>query len=95
MSEIKIDINELSTEGRDLIEELAEFLKKKTKAATETTANAITVKSKEESVSRVQLRMLLRKFVYNQGLKDYFRIIGGKDNALVIKEIKTEKEDKE
>ncbi|MBS7633827.1 60S ribosomal protein L22, partial [Candidatus Bathyarchaeota archaeon] len=52
----------------------------------------VTVKG-EEKVSRVQVRTLLRKFLYKQGLRDYFRVIGGKENALVVKEIKVEEEE--
>jgi len=95
MSEAKIDIGDLKSEGGALIKELAEFLAGKAKAEAETTTNEIVVKSKEEAVSRVQLRLLLRKFLYKQGLKDYFRVIGGKDNLLVVKEIKKAEEEDE
>jgi hypothetical protein len=95
MSELKIDIGDLKSEGGDVVKELAEFLEEKTKAEVETTTNEIVLKSKEESVSRVQLRLLLRKFLYKQGLKGYFRVTGGKDSLLVVKEIKKAEEEDE
>jgi hypothetical protein len=35
----------------------------------------------------------LRKFLHQQGLKDYFRVIGGKENTLIVKEIKMTEEE--
>jgi len=34
------------------------------------------------------LRVLLRKYLHRAKLKDYFRVISGKENALIIKERK-------
>jgi len=39
------------------------------------------------------LRALLRKFLHRKELKDHFRVIGGKENTLVIKEKKTAEEE--
>jgi hypothetical protein len=93
MMETKVDISELKSEGSDLIKELADFLKEKTKAEVETATNDLTVKGEGKTVSRVYLRVLLRKFLHAQGLREYFRIIGGKENALVVKEIKLTEEE--
>ena len=93
MMETKVDISELKSEGSDLIKELADFLKEKTKAEIETATNDLTVKGEGKTVSRVYLRVLLRKFLHAQGLREYFRIIGGKENALVVKEIKLTEEE--
>jgi hypothetical protein len=38
--------------------------------------------------SRDYLRVLLRKFLHKEELKEEFRIIAGKENTLVIKERK-------
>jgi hypothetical protein len=37
--------------------------------------------------------VLLRKFLHKQELKEYFRIIGGKENTLTVKEIKIAEEE--
>jgi len=92
MAETKIDISELKREGSDVIKELAELLKEKTKAEIETTTNSIIVKGEGRNVSKKYLRVLLRKFLHQVELKDYFRIIGGKENILTIKEKKIEEE---
>jgi hypothetical protein len=93
MTETKVDISELKSEGGDVIKKLAEFIKEKTKADVETTTNEIVVKSEEETGARAYIRVLLRKFLHRQELKEYFRVIGGKENALIVKEIKVAKEE--
>ena len=93
MTETKIDISELKTEDSDLVKELAKFLEEKTNTQIETGTSAITVKDEESAISRGHLRVLLKKFLHNQELKEHFRIIGGKDNTLIVKEKKVEEED--
>jgi hypothetical protein len=93
MSEIRVDISELKSEGSDLIKELAELLKEKTKAEVETATNEIIVKGEGKNVSRSYLRVLLRKFLHKQELKEYFRVIGGKENILIVKERKISEEE--
>ncbi|MGB9756769.1 MAG: 60S ribosomal protein L22 [Candidatus Bathyarchaeales archaeon] len=91
MTEIKINISELKSEGEDVIKELAEFIKEKTNAEIDTTADSITVKGEEKNVSRKYLRVLLKKFLHKIELKDYFRIISY-ENSLMVKEKKIEEE---
>jgi hypothetical protein len=93
MTEIKINISKLKKEGSDLIKELAEFVKEKTKAEVETTVDALIVKGEEKSVSRKYLRVLMKKFLHKNELKDYFRVISDKENAIMIKEKKIEEEE--
>jgi hypothetical protein len=83
MVEVKVDISELKGEGGDVIKELAEFLKEKTKANVDTLTDAIAVEG--DAVSRKFLRVLLRKFLHQTELKDYYRVIGGAENSLIIK----------
>ena len=92
MTEVKINVSELKKEGSDLIKELAEFVKEKTKAEVETTVDALIVKSEEKNVSRKYLRVLMKKFLHKNELKDYFRVISDKENAIMIKEKKIEEE---
>lgn len=93
MAETRIDISELKSEGDDLIKELAEFLKEKAKAEVETATNEIIVKDEGKIVSRKYLRVLLRKFLHKSELKDYFKVIGGKENTLRVKEKKISEEE--
>lgn len=92
MLEVRVDISELKSEGSDLIKELVEFLGEKTKAEVERATGEIVVKGEGKNVSRSYLRVLLRKFLHKQELKEYFRVIGGKENTLVIKERKISEE---
>jgi len=93
MAEIKINISELKSEGDEVIKELAEFLKEKTKAEIDTATDSITVKGEEKAVSKKFLRVLLRKFLHKSELKDYFRVIGGEESSLRVKEKKIVKEE--
>ena len=93
MSEIRIDISELKSEGSDLIKELAEFIKQKTESEVETAMDEIIVKNEEENVKRKYLRVLLKKFLHKNELKDYFRVIGGKEETLIVKERKISEEE--
>jgi len=93
MTEAKINISELKGEGSDVIKELTEFLREKTKAEVDAGVNEITVKAEGKAISRLYLRALLRKFLHRKELKDYFRVIGGKENTLIVKEKKIAEEE--
>lgn len=93
MLEMRVDISELKKEGSDLIKELAEFLKEKTEVEVETSADEIVVKGEGKKVSKTYMRVLLRKFLHKQELKEYFRVIGSKDNMLIVKERKISEEE--
>ena len=94
MVDTKIDISDLKNEGSDVVKELTAFLEEKTSAKIEAGTAEITVKGEgEEAISRTYLRVLLRKFLHRQELRDYYRVIGGKDNTLVVKEKKTAEEE--
>jgi hypothetical protein len=93
MSETKININELKSQGSDLIKELTTFLKEKTNANVESGVDELVVKGEEAKVSRTYLRVLLRKFIHKNELKDYFRVISGKENTLIIKGKKVPEEE--
>jgi hypothetical protein len=91
MTETTINISELKSEGGNLIEELADFLKEKTKAEVETTTETVIVQSKGKNVSKKYIRTLLKKFLHKKELKEYFRIIGEKE-TLKVKEKKITEE---
>jgi len=93
MVETRINISELKGEGSDVIKELTEFLKEKTKVEVEATTDTIIVKGEGKSVSRTYLRVLLRKFLHKSELKDDFRVIGAEENTLMVKTKKIAEEE--
>jgi len=93
MVETRINISELKGEGSDVIKELTEFLKEKTKVEVEATTDTIIVKGEGKSVSKTYLRVLLKKFLHKNELKDYFRVIGMAENTLMVKEKKIAEEE--
>lgn len=93
MAEIKIDVSELKSEGDEVIKKLANFLGEKTGVKVETVSNEIIVDIGEKNVSKQYLRVLLKKFLHKNELREYFRVIGGKENTLKVKEIKISEEE--
>jgi len=93
MAQIKIDISELKSEGDEVIKKLADFLREKTEVDVETVSDEIIVDSGEKTVSKQYLRVLLRKFLHKNELKDYFRVISEKEDTLKVKERKISEEE--
>lgn len=93
MPETRINISELKGEGSDVIKNLITFLKEKTKADVETATDTITVKSKGKNISKKYVRVLMKKFLHQFELRDNFRVIGGEENTLMIKEKKIAEEE--
>lgn len=90
MAETRINISEIKSEESSLIKELTDFLKEKTEAEVETTTDAIIVKSEDKNVSKKYIRVLLKKFLHKNELKEYFRIIGTEETLTVKKKKTTE-----
>ncbi|MCJ7763041.1 60S ribosomal protein L22 [Candidatus Bathyarchaeota archaeon] len=88
MVEMKINASEIKNEGKDTIKNLANFLKEKTNAEVTTEAETVTVKGEGEAVSKKYLRVLVKKFLHNQELKEYYRVIADEENTLKVKERK-------
>jgi hypothetical protein len=94
MVEMKIDASELKSEGKDVITELADFLKKKTGAEVTTESNKVTVKGEGAAVSKKYLRVLVKKFLHKHELKEVFRVISGEEeDTLKVKEKKIYEEE--
>jgi hypothetical protein len=88
MVEIIVDASELKDEGKKVIQGLADFMKEKTGAEVTNESNKLTVKGEEAAVSKKYLRVLVRKFLHKQELKEYFRVISGDEDTLKVKERK-------
>jgi len=91
MSTVKIDIAELRDRHSEEVKKLAEFLEEKLKMKTDVADREITLKPEKKGAavaSKDYFRVLLRKFLHKEDLKEEFRVIAGKENVLVIKERK-------
>ena len=85
---MKINASEIKNEGKDTIKKLADFLKEKTNMEVTTEAETVTVKGEGEAVSKKYLRVLMKKFLHKQELKEYYRVIADEENTLKVKERK-------
>jgi beta-phosphoglucomutase-like phosphatase (HAD superfamily) len=93
MVEIIVDASELKGEGKEVIQGLADFMKEKTGAEVTNESNKVTVKGEGAAVSKKYMRVLVRKFLHKQELKDYFRVISGDEDTLKVKERKLTEEE--
>jgi hypothetical protein len=86
-----IDVGELRDKHGDKVKKLSEFLEEKLKIKIDVADREITLKPEEKGKqlpSKDYLRVLLRKFLHREELREEFRVIAGKENVLVIKERK-------
>ena len=83
--EIKVDASELKKEKGDVVKELADFLKEKTSADVTTESKEVTVKGEGEAVSKKYVKVLLKKFLHKQALKENYRVIMDEDDVLKVK----------
>ncbi|MCW4044053.1 MAG: 60S ribosomal protein L22 [Candidatus Bathyarchaeota archaeon] len=95
MVEMKIDASEIKHEGKTIIKELADFLKEKTNAEIATEAETVTVKGEGEAVSKKYLRVIVKKFLHKQELKEYYRVIADAEDTLKVKERRLYDEEEE
>jgi len=90
MPETVIEISELRGEDDETIKDLVKFLGDKTNVEVKAVGSQIILSytGEAEAPSRSHIRVLLRKFLHKEELKDLFRVIAGKENVFVIKERK-------
>jgi hypothetical protein len=92
MSTALVRISDLRREeGDETVKELAGFLEGRLKGKVEVASEEITLSYEEgeKSLSKSHLRVLLRKFLHQADLKEWFRVISGGEDILVIKPRKT------
>jgi len=68
-------------------------VKEKTGAEVTNESNKVTVKGEGKTVSKKYLKVLVKKFLHKQELKDYYRVISGDEETLKVKERKLAEED--
>jgi glycine cleavage system regulatory protein len=91
--EMKVDASELKDE-KDLVSKLSDFLKDKTGGEVSLASEVVTIKGKGEALSKKYIRVTIKKFLHKHELTEQFRVIGGEENLLKIKErITGEEED--
>jgi len=92
VSTMRIDISELHSRYGSEVKKLAKFLEEKLEVKTESSDTEIILKAKEKgkelTASKEHLRVLLKKFLHKEDLKEEFRVITGKESILTIKERK-------
>ncbi len=93
MVEIKVDASKIKGEGSDVIQALVDYLKEKTAGEVANDGGKLTVKSDAKGVSKKYVRVLLKKFLHHKEIKDIYRVIGGEEDTLVVKERKVYEED--
>lgn len=93
MADIVVDASELKDEGKQVVQALADYVKEKTGAEVTKESNKVTVKGEGKEVSKKYLRVLVRKFLHKQELKEFYRVISGDEGTLKVKERKLYEED--
>jgi hypothetical protein len=84
--EIKVDASEIKKEKSDVVKSLVEFLKDKTSADVTADAEMVTVKGEGDAVTKKYIKVLVKKFLHQQELKESFRVIMEEENTLKINE---------
>ena len=94
MSTVVVDVSDLRGYEGDYVEDLVNFLERKLGATVSSAKNEVTLEFEEEksAPSRSQLRLLLRKFLHREYLKEDLRVISGGENVFIIKERKEQPE---
>ena len=88
-----VDASELKDEGKQVVQALADYVKEKTGAEVTENSNKVTVKGEGKTVSKKYLKVLVKKFLHKQELRDYYRVISGDEETLKVKERKLYEED--
>ena len=89
MSTVVIDVSELRSFDGESIKSLTTFLESRLDGAVVLAKKEVTLDFEEgKKASRSCLRLLLRKFLHREELKEDFRVISGGENLFVIKERK-------
>ena len=90
--EITVDASELKDEGKEVIQGLANFMKEKTRVEVTNESNKVKVKGETVAVTKKYLRVLVKKYLHKKELKEYYRVISGDEDTLIIKERKIEED---
>jgi hypothetical protein len=84
-NEVVVEVSDLGKEDKETVESLARFLEEKTGGTARIFDDEIRLQNM--SLRKPHLRVLIRKFLHKEELKEYFRVIISAER-LVIKERK-------
>ncbi len=95
MPQITIEVSELHGKDAGKVKELAEFLKERLNADAKFTEDKIVLGSEKgkEALSKTHLRVLIRRFLHKEGLKETFRLIAGEEDTFRVKKRKIYEEE--
>jgi hypothetical protein len=89
MSTVVVDVSELQSFDDECVKLLADFLEGKLDASIVASKNEVSMEFEEgKEASRSCLRLILRKFLHKEALKEDFRVISGGENSFILKERK-------
>lgn len=84
--EMKVDASELKGDVKEMISKLSDFLKDKTGGEVTLASGIVTIKGQGEALSKKYVRVTVKKFLHKHDLTERFRVIGGGENLLKVKE---------
>ena len=89
MSTVVVDVSDLRGYEGDYVKDLAPFLEKRLDGTVTPTKKEVTLEFEEgKEASRTCLRLLLRKFLHREDLKEGLWVISGGENVFIVKERK-------
>lgn len=89
MSTVVVDVSELQSFDDECVKLLSDFLESRLEANVVASKKEVTMEFEEgKEASRSFLRLLLRKFLHKEALKEDFRVISGGINSFIVKEKK-------
>lgn len=89
MSTVVVNVSELQHFDGECVKDLADFLESRLDGTVVQAKNEVTLEFEEgKEASRSCLRLLLRKFLHREDLKEDFRVISGGENVFILKERK-------
>ena len=89
MSTVVVDVSELRSFDGESVKDLADFLEGRLDGTVVLAKKEVTLEFEEgKEASRSWLRLLLRKFLHREDLKEDFRVICGGENIFIMKERK-------
>ena len=89
MSTVVIDVSELRSFDGESVKSLTDFLKNHLDGTIVSSKKEVTLEFEEgKEASRSCLRLLLRKFLHTEALKEDFRVISGGEKTFIMKERK-------
>ena len=86
--ELKIDASELKREGKEVIQNLADFIKNKSHEKVDVENKIINISIENEKISKDYMRTLVKQFLHKSKLKEYYRVLRGNEDTLIVKERK-------